>query len=256
MKYILLILNLVLSLTFLGQAYCINDVCETAIELTPCVEEPLSENCTTTYSQEIIEFNIDYPPFNTGTFIFNDHWYMINIPDTVNVTIDLESNYSHPLATLNSLYGINEGVRFVLYYGNNCSNLEPVFFSQAPITAGLNCTNITDPVFIETLQAAWLWENVGLPADGLCPFDPTVQNINITVTLIPGTYWFQVFPFTSGDNISYGTGTLEVCFNFFLSNINEKEIKYKVVHVLTKGFLIFNPKTNKYYDFSLREVTW
>lgn len=257
----------------LGYSQCENDICETSIELNLCYDEPLSVGCTTTYNQEPILFNNNlssFPPFPVGSFILNDHWYHITLEDTLNITITIISNYNIENTTSNTLYGLNEGIRFVMYYGESCDNLTPVFYSQNPVTAGLNCNNINDPNFINTVSNAWLWENVGIPADGFCPFDPTVQNINITLTLIPGTYWFQVFPFSLNENsISSGEGTINICGLFFL---NYEDITIQVPfeddkenpYVIKKGFkkiihprfglLIHDTYRDNFYDLRMRQV--
>lgn len=319
------LLSFILFFISINFAYsqCPNDVCETAIELSLCNNQPLSENCITDFGDETIQLagNVTYP----GWAIGYDHWYSITITEFMQVSIVVESDYSHPLATWSSSFGWNEGIRFIMWYGDSCDNLTPVLYSQSTIGSGQYCganeytqnpclnplPNWTCPdcldqvdiggqpyigtllarpqccngwtnqcqseynsqvIFYNTAMSAWNWQNGLGPIDGLCPFDPTVQNIELFMTLMPGTYWFQVFPFenTQAGYVSEGTGFINICGLFFLnleyneeSNEYESEIEIehkeyknrfkKIIHPLY-GFLIYDTFRDKYYDVSMREI--
>lgn len=256
---------------------CPNDICETATELTLCNSQPLVNGCTQDWQGGNIDLagNVVYP----STAIGNDQWYNIQIEEPLTVTIDLLTNYSFPNSTNSSSFGLNEGVIFILWYGDDCNSLVPVLHSSSTIGSGVycgadeytpnpcpfplsswTCNNCLDDViigsppyiatllnrpsccngwtnqcnneyldqvlFYNTAQSAWNWQyNLG-PIDGLCPFDPTEQNWGITMNLIPGTYWFQVYPFenTQAGYISEGEGTINICGVTFLDLEEETEI--------------------------------
>ena len=75
-------------------------------------------------------------------------------------------------------------------------------------------------LFYNTAQSAWNWQNNLGPIDGLCPFDPTEQVWNLSMILMPGTYWFQIYPFENAQAgyVSEGSGELTVCGLTFLNH--------------------------------------
>jgi hypothetical protein len=296
---------------------CINNYCHTAHELELCVPHDLSQECTTTYEGGNINLagNITYPA-NAITY---DQWFSIEITEYVTVTIDLLSDYSHPLATLGN-YGLLEGIKFIMYTGD-CENLTPILFTGSPLGSGQYCgatqydTNpcpfpqsnwtcngclesvqIGSLPYIATLQAmpqccngwtsqcnneynaqvifyntamsGWTWQNGLGELWGLCPFDPTVQNIEITMNLAPGTYYFQVFPFNNIQQgyVSEGEGTLNVCAMGFLSIPEDDEPprpikpseaihepRYTKVVIEGRGVFIRDNHTGEVYDILTRE---
>lgn len=231
----------------LSYAQCENDICEDYIELTLCFETPLSENCTGLFNSDE-----NFVP-NT---ICNDQWFNVLIPSVMNVTIILTSS------------GYEQGIRFITYYGESCDSLEVVFVSGSAISAGIECGDgIPTPSYI--LQEQWLPQNVGVLPDinAFCPYNLVfnVQNVEVVLTLIPGTYWFQVFPRTS--NCITGTGTIEICANTFLElgstedmNINQnyetvifKGRFLKILHPRF-GLLLHDTYLDNFYDLRMRQV--
>jgi hypothetical protein len=247
MKYFLTVLNICLALILNGQ--CLNDICDNVITLDPCFPEPLSEGCTGNQPS-----GLQYVASN----ICNDQWFNVVIPDTISVTITLSSE------------GYTQGIRFITYYGDSCDNLEFVFVSGSAISAGIEC-NEGPPTDPSILQSQWLPQNVGVLPDenAFCPHSEVhdVQQTEIVLTLIPGTYWFRVFPRTS--NCITGTGTITICFNNFLNfpelpentQTNTPELKAvfydkRLIKVYRDGYgvLLYDIVSKKYYTISYQQI--
>lgn len=275
---------------------CLNNHCSTAHVLDLCVPFDLSHECTTTYEGgDIVLGAITYPSWAIG----NDQWFTVTIDEPMSVTIDLLSNYSHPLATWSNQYGWNEGIRFIMYEGS-CDNLTPVLFTAAPLGSGQYCganeyttTSCVSPLphwscsdclddveigsiaYLATLTTmpqccngwtsqcnnryldevtiynaslqAWVHQNGLGEVNGLCPFDPTVQNVEITMNLTAGTYYFQVFPFENAQvgYVSEGEGTLNVCGINFLDLPDDPDTPNPievVKHPIQRPRKIYHPR--------------
>ncbi len=309
-----------LSAFSLSFSQCPNDLCETAISLNLCEPQSLSQQCQTDYPGGTIQLagNITYPPSALGY----DQWFSITIDEYMQVIITVDTDFSSPLATWSNLYGWNEGVGMLMWYGENCNDLTPVLVSTGTIASGAYCganEYTTNPcpnpmsswtcndclssvdtnspayiatvlalpyccngwtnqcnneynsqvIFYNTAMSAWNWQNGLGPIDGLCPFDPTTQQIELTMTLIPGTYWFQISPFENSQAgyVSEGNGEITVCGLFFLNYDNEeaeetiefknpiiREDRFKKVIHPRFGLLIYDTYRDKYYDIRMKHV--
>lgn len=128
---VLLILSLVLSTKY-SISQCINDVCETAIELELCVNQELSVGCSTDWNGGGINL---YGTGSTGgcnyqSFQFDeDQWFTFTLETEAQIVIDLNTNYQAPLGSEpcpTNLNGTTQGISLIIWAGDNCGNMFPI----------------------------------------------------------------------------------------------------------------------------------
>jgi hypothetical protein len=139
LKTLRYVVSLFFSLiTIVGYSQCDNDICETAIELTLCVNQELSLGCTTDW------FGGDINLYGTGStggcnyqsFQFDeDQWFTFTLENQTQIVIDLNTNYQAPLGSSPcpvNLNGTTQGINLIMWAGNSCSDMFPIINTWNP----------------------------------------------------------------------------------------------------------------------------